>query len=193
MVESDIEDSSPKTKVETSFTYTMPSKLEVNAYDNDSLSLDDDRDDAVEHHSLDQCIDASREQDMFSIAKHNRGHKQKRRETSDNKPIAFIRFNTRLGKAKPVTLRALLDSGGSESLITAQHVSKLRVKSTPGEKQVWSTPGGTLTTNKKVRGQFTIPELQEQKLIEWDLHVTDSLGAYDVILAGERSHAILRD
>ena len=124
----------------------------------------------------------SRQGDMYSLLKHVRGHPQKRQKTTDQKPIAYVRFNTRLGKAKPVTIKALLDSGGSESLITAKYVQKLRIKSTKGENQVWSTPGGTLTTKSKVTGQFTLPELQDRKIISWDLHVTESLGAYDMII-----------
>ncbi len=30
--------------------------------------------------------------------------------------------------------------------------------------------------------QFTVPELQDSHLIEWDLHVTKDLGAHDVII-----------
>jgi hypothetical protein len=37
-------------------------------------------------------------------------------------------------------------------------------------------------TSKKVKSQFTIPELHDNRLIEWDVHVTKSLGAYDMII-----------
>jgi hypothetical protein len=49
-------------------------------------------------------------------------------------------------------------------------------------KQVWTTPCGTLTTSKKVKSQFTIPELHDNPIIEWDVHITKSLGAYDMII-----------
>jgi hypothetical protein len=49
-------------------------------------------------------------------------------------------------------------------------------------KQVWTTPSGTLMTSKKVKSQFTIPELHDHRLIEWDVHVTKSLGVYDMII-----------
>ena len=98
------------------------------------------------------------------------------------KPIAFIRFNTQIGKPKPVTIRALLDSGGSESLVTSKFVKKLRVKKSSKSKTVWTTPGGAMKTSSTVKAQFTMPELQDDKLIEWDLHVADNLGDYDMII-----------
>ena len=48
------------------------------------------------------------------------GHSQR-----DMRPLAFVRLNTSLGKPKPVTVRALLDSGASESLVTKEFVKKL--------------------------------------------------------------------
>ncbi len=62
------------------------------------------------------------------------------------KPIAFVRFNTvtRLGKPKPITIKALLDSGASESVLKEEHCKKLRVNK-DGNGTTWSTPGGTLT------------------------------------------------
>ena len=47
---------------------------------------------------------------------------------------------------------------------------------------VWTTPSGPMTTNAKAKAQFTLPELQDDKLIEWDLHVSESLGTYDMII-----------
>ena len=87
-----------------------------------------------------------------------------------------------MGKAKPITLKALLDSGASESLILEKHCKKLRVKPTQSSQTVWSTPAGDLQTKSKVKAQFTIPELQDKKLIEWNLHVTKDMGAYDMII-----------
>jgi Retroviral aspartyl protease len=81
-----------------------------------------------------------------------------------------------------VTIKALLDSGASESLISKKYVSKLRVKNLKKKGTVWSTPGGDLHTNSQVKGQFTIPELQDKKLIKWDLNVADNMGVYDMII-----------
>jgi hypothetical protein len=97
---------------------------------------------------LDLCINASNEQEMCSIADIVRGqHQKKKVKTTNMKPIAFVRFNTKLGKPKPITIKVLLDSGASESVIVEKHCKNLRVKK-DDKSTNWSTPGGTLTTNK---------------------------------------------
>jgi hypothetical protein len=75
------------------------------------------------YESLDQCIDDARNNsdELFSITNLIRGRNKppkKKCKTCDLKPIVYVRFNTSLGKPKPVTLRALLDSGRSGSLVT---------------------------------------------------------------------------
>jgi hypothetical protein len=68
--------------------------------------------------SIDDSLDAN------AIAMSVRGDPNPRKKQrtgnheSDLRPIAFVRFNTRVGKSKPVTVKALLDSGASTSLIT---------------------------------------------------------------------------
>jgi hypothetical protein len=47
---------------------------------------------------------------------------------------------------------------------------------------VWTTPAGPLRTNKIVRGEFTIPELHDNKLIRWKIHIAPNLGNYDMII-----------
>ena len=69
---------------------------------------------------LDECLDSYiMGRDIQSQSKPT-----KRRRTGyidkDLRPLAFVRFNTRQGKPKPVTIRALLDSGASESLVSSR-------------------------------------------------------------------------
>jgi hypothetical protein len=162
------------------FPHIVP--LDVHSFDGNQpelFALD-------EQQTLDQVIDEMRNKsdDLFSIASIIRGQRKqtKRQKIQDLKPIVFVRFNTRHGKPKPVTLRALLDSGGSGTLVTEKYASKLRHASTPTKQTVWTTPGGNLSTSTKCKAQFTIPELHDNRLIEWDVHVTKSLGAYDMII-----------
>ena len=131
--------------------------------------------------SLDQCLEA------YALADYVRGQNNNKRQRIDHddrdmRPLAFVRLNTRLGKPSPTTIRALLDSGASETLVASRFVSKLRVKDVNKKPTVWSTPAGELKTTQKVRAQFTIPELQEKRLIEWDVHVVEDMGAYDMII-----------
>ena len=184
------------------FEYDIPSLVQRNAYDSDSDDSDDDEstldnecfgfydDDSISTHpedlefdSLDEFIEGSLHEQN---AMHNhwiRGHsKTKRRKVDNLKPIAFVCLNSRLGKPKPIMIRALLDSGGSECLLASEFASKLRVKTSNTKPVKWSTPGGELTTNQSVKAHFTLPEFYPDKIIEWDLHVTKDLGAYDMII-----------
>lgn len=121
-------------------------------------------------------------EDLFSFHDIVRGQPPKKRpKVKDLKPIVFIRFNTRLGKAKPITLKALLDSGASATLVASKHTKNLRQKKSD-KKTVWTTPAGELETTYKTRAQFTIPELHDNRLIEWNVHVAKNLGAYDMII-----------
>ena len=129
--------------------------------------------------SLDSCLE------NYSLA-YIQSQPNKRRKLDhaqqDVRPLVFVRFNASLGKAKPVTIRALLDSGASESLVSQKHVKKLRIKKAGKSSTAWSTPGGDMTTNQKVKAQFSIPELQDKKLIEWDPHVAKDMNNYDMII-----------
>ena len=109
-------------------------------------------------------------------------HDKKRRKTNDTRPIAFVRFNTRAaGRPKPVTLKALLDSGGSGTLVSRRYADKLKLKKSSKE-TVWTTPAGALQTTVHAKAQFYIPELHDNRLIEWNVHVAPTLGAYDMII-----------
>ena len=161
-------------------TRAYPPSLDLCAVDSDESSIGSTTSE-THFRSLDEAIDS------FALGKYVRSqsNSNKRQRVddvrTDLRPITFVRFNSRQGKPKPVTLRALLDSGGGGTLVTEKFAKKLRVRHSSA-KQVWTTPSGSMTTSSKVRTQFTIPELHDNRVIEWDMHVTKNLGAYDLII-----------
>ena len=106
----------------------------------------------------------------------------KKAKFKDLKPVIFDRLNSCLGKAKPITLKCLLDIGASGSPIANKHNKKLRLKKTAEPQTVWTTPGGKLQTTYKCQSTFILPEFLRDGLMEWDLHVSTTLGAYDMII-----------
>ena len=84
--------------------------------------------DTETYDSLDQCLDAhSLAKSIQSLKVPNTNKRQRVGiAPADLRPMAFIRFNTQLGKLKPVTIRALLDSGGSETIVTKELAKNLR-------------------------------------------------------------------
>jgi len=150
------------------------------ATDNDSRSMSSSS--ATVFETLDDCIDQSCQLETMSLANLVGGHPIKRPKTTDLQPITFVRFNTSLEKAKPVTIKALLDSQGSESLVTKMFIKKLRLKKSSNSSTVWTTPGGEMRTNQKVKAQFTMPELHEDHLIEWNLCNPKALGKCNMII-----------
>ena len=137
--------------------------------------------------NLDDCLDSAQEEsdDLYSFSKLVRGQQprsNKRSKNVDQKPIVYVRFNSRLGKAKPITLKCLLDTGATASLVAAKHAKKLRIKKLSADQTVWSTPGGEMGTSKRAQCTFMLPEFHTDRVIEWDLHVTKTIGTYDMIL-----------
>ena len=166
----------------------MPSLVfrQKNLYDSDSdseseASYANDLDEI----DIDKMIDQQqyRVEQVQSISDLIHGRRPKKApKVTDLQPIVYVRFNTRPknAKPKPVTLKALVDSGGSATLVTAKYAAKL--KKYTGMKTVWSTPAGSMNTTQQVRAQFTMPELHDNRMIQWNVHVTKDLGNYDMII-----------
>ena len=99
----------------------------------------------------------------------------------DISPIVFLRFNTKTkGEAKIVTLKALLDTGASATLVASKHVSKLKLND--NTTTTWKTTGGNFLTGKTAKVQFTIPEMHQNRLVTKRVHVTNADMGYDMII-----------
>ena len=83
-------------------------------------------------------------------------------------PIIFVKLVIPVGKndgqSKTRLVKALVDSGASESILAKAKADKLTVNMTKKEQQ-WSTAAGILTTNTKIATSFSFPEQHANKLI----------------------------
>ena len=91
----------------------------------------EDMAEAMECHSIDEAIDKTMEQEgeVCSIIDLIDGQRKPRklRKTKDLRPMAFVDLATRsAGKPKPITIKALLDSGGSGTLVSKAVATKLK-------------------------------------------------------------------
>ena len=101
-------------------------------------------------------------------------------------PIIFVKLVIPAGKKvrQPNTclVRALVDSGASESILAKTKADKLPVKNNKKERQ-WSTAVGVLTTNTKIATSFSFTEIHANKLMNQSLHVVDlNIDRYDMII-----------
>ena len=101
-------------------------------------------------------------------------------------PVIFVKLVVRESKkyiqSKTRLVKALVDSGSSESILAKTKADKLPVKNTKQELQ-WSTAAGVLTTNTKTTTSFNLPELHANKLINQSLHVVKlNIDRYNMII-----------
>ena len=84
-------------------------------------------------------------------------------------------------KSKDIyTVKALLDSGATATLINSKFVKHLkRQKCKPTS---WITQNGTFTTCSKAKIEFLIPELNDQRLVTAHVHDTPQDMTYDMII-----------
>ena len=90
-------------------------------------------------------------------------------------------MNTRKGRAKFKKIYILLDSGCSSTILMGRLVKRLGLeKDAPMQ---WITQAVDITTNIKVKVDFTLPALSATNAVTWNCHVDDSAkGRYDMVL-----------
>ena len=96
-------------------------------------------------------------------------------------PIVFTHVRTKLGVHPKIrTLKCLLDSGSSASLMNMYYAKKLRLKADTTTK--WSTTAEHFATNYTTKVEFSMPEMHERRIIKHKFHVTPNEMGYDMII-----------
>ena len=114
----------------------------------------------------------------------------KRRKLQHKTPVLIGSLFTRKGTDDQRVIKILLDSGTSSTIISGDYCKKLR-KSTDS-KTKWNTKGGNFTTNYTAKLKFTLPELDNNKIVTWTAHVDDSSQPhrYDMIVGRDLLKAL---
>ena len=90
-------------------------------------------------------------------------------------------MNTRKGRANFKNFRIILESKCISKIIMGRLIEKLHHEKDDVVK--WNTQAGYITTNIKVKEDFTLTALSAMNVGTWKCHVDDSAqGRYDMIL-----------
>ena len=139
--------------------------------------------------SLDQCINKSYTSLRFYLNSPENKNKRIKIEPVETVPIIFVELKIKRENNQTVTLRTLLDSGASCSVISDKAVHHL--KKTKDESTSFSTMAGTFNTNRKCTIKFQIPELNQSAVITHKVHVTDmTKSTYDFIIGRDLLHEL---
>jgi len=98
---------------------------------------------------------------------------------------ANIRTGTKSQRHQIDGLYLLFDSGSSDSMIKLQHVKHLKHKFVKNKTE-YSVAGGIYKTNKEVKVNFSLPEFNDNKVINWKFQIDENDSeegiGYDIIL-----------
>ena len=115
------------------------------------------------------------------------GQTLKKSKHKNVSPILFVSVPRRTGKKKTKIknkiLKALVDTGASESIMTLKAAKGLPLSNSKETKR-WSTAAGNLNTSAKTkRIEISLPELQANRKIKKSFHVVGlDLTNYDMII-----------
>ena len=110
------------------------------------------------------------------------------KQNKETIPTSLGLMNHEKGKQKFKQICVLFDSSCTSSIILAEFVNKLR-PCQASKMTRWNTKGGTFVTSDKCKAQFPFPDFDNQKGIEWNLHVNSTSKAsqskHDMIIGGD--------
>ncbi len=149
--------------------------------------------DNKEYHNLDDVINDAcllsdlRKPSESKTTTDEDGRTTKKTKLNKLSPILFMKIELPSGKKKNRTktriLKALVDTGASESILLLSKAKHLPLRKTK-ESKSWSTAAGTVDTTLKSQSvAFTLPELHANRTIEKSFHVLDvNIENYDMLI-----------
>ena len=137
--------------------------------------------------SLDECLNNSHTMRTY-LKSHQNKNKRQRTEPTKLVPISFLELKIKREKNEYVTLKALFDSGASATLINQTAVKHLKKADTTNT--LFSTAAGNFSTHGKCRVKLKFPEFNPTAEITHTVHVTKTLGNYDLILGRDLLHEL---
>ena len=97
-------------------------------------------------------------------------------------PVLYGTLFTRKGTEQQCVIKIVCDSGTSSTIVSGPFTKKLRMKEK--SENTWNTKGGNFTTSYKAKVQFTLPELDSNKVINLECQVDNNNkeSRYDMII-----------
>ena len=117
---------------------------------------------------------------MYPLRRIHMGPPKPKRQRVELLPIVTGSLQVRRGRTETKRITILLDSGASSSIMREDLAKKLRVKTDSSTR--WTTAAGTLSTSKKCKILFGLPELSNTMVVSTDIHLTKHIDRYDMIL-----------
>ena len=126
---------------------------------------------------MDKCLNSAIAQQISRTI--YRGSKRQKL-SRDKRPISPIVFGQLILHNNSSTLRILLDSGASSSIIfQPKHINLTLYDAKPTR---WNTSAGPFMTDKKAKIQLKLPEFNQTAIIETKVHMSKASSAYDLII-----------
>ena len=100
-----------------------------------------------------------------------------------------MRINSKIKKNRKIFagVKILLDSGASATLINKDKVPH---KSTPTIETNWETMAVNFKTQSKPKIGFSLPELNPTAVIHTEVHITEHMANYDMIIGRDLLHKL---
>ena len=146
--------------------------------ENDNLNDEFNQNSEQSYDHIDECID-----DTFieSFSLHHMSRPTKKQRLRDPTPIVFGTIRTKKGTdRKSRTIKILLDSGGSSTIVKHDIVKELRINN--DNNTLWTTTAGKFSRTGVCKVNFKLPELDTHAVINTKVHVTKNDMNYDMII-----------